>query len=132
MKKKILITSIITAVAFFFAIAIPVTGGSRHPISACFMMRINMTGPSSVSSSGGPYTYTVNLTPYGGVIPPGAEWQIIKSGSQTPVWTGVASGISGGSTSKVIYGYYFGGTGVYTVYLTDGATIFGSRGVTVS
>ncbi|SFE64035.1 hypothetical protein SAMN05518672_108205 [Chitinophaga sp. CF118] len=45
---------------------------------------------------------------FGGTIPTRAEWQIIKSGFQAPVWTGEASGISGGSTSKVIYGSYFG------------------------
>jgi hypothetical protein len=113
----------------------------RHPSKAAKtydgkLLRINMTGPNTVSRTGGPYTFTVNLSGFGQVAQ-GSVWTIRKSGSTSPVYTISADETATGTISIEVYGSNFGSTGSFTVSLTSDpsaspVTIYGSKGVTVS
>src|SRR4051812_7347151 len=92
--------------------------------------RFNMTGPGSISSTGGPYTYSVNLTAFGGQVAQGSQWQIFKNGEQTPVWTYPADDTFTGNTISIdLTGSTFGSTSTFTVVLTDNnGLIYGNKG----
>lgn len=97
--------------------------------------RVNMTGPGSITRTGGPYTYTVNLANFGGQVAQGSQWILQKGG--TTVWTYPADETATGTISIDLYGSYFPSTGGFTLYLTTDSlvspvTIYGSKGITAS
>jgi hypothetical protein len=109
------------------------TADNKNMHNKCSNARINMQGPGSINSNGGPYTYTVNLN--GGILYSGAKWVIKKQGvtiSEFPADQPVD-----GIAAITLYGSDFISTGLLSLYL-EGVTdegygmIYGFRGVSVT
>jgi len=131
--KKTCISAIILALFLFTGAPSATSLGihKNHPAKAA--RRINMTGPSTISLSGGPYTYTVNLAPFGGHVALGSRWVIMAPGTQHIIWQAAADITSGGTISLEAYGFFFGSTGTgFILQYDDGvATIYGNKSITV-
>ena len=130
---------LITCLLPFYASDAAIHTVKMNPDTAPHLLRINMTGPGSISRTGGPYTYTVNLSPFGGQVAQGAAWTIIANGQDgcsSYTYKIPADETATGSVSINLSGSTFGSTGTFTVYLTTDpcdtpVLIYGSRGVTV-